>query len=154
MYLEFAEARQWVAESLTFDLKKYVNLFEMTIRALGGLLSAFHLSGDKIFAEKAKDLGERLIGAFDTPSRIPYSDVNLQSRKGRVPQWSPDSSLSEVTTLQLEFRAQILQIISCLNLPPSITHTIHLTSSTFIYPHPYYSTNSIYFLSTPPHAHF
>ena len=55
-----------------------VNLFETTIRVLGGLLSAFHLSEDNIFLDKARDLGERLMGAFASPSGIPFSDVNLR----------------------------------------------------------------------------
>ena len=50
------------------------------------------------------DLGERLLGAFNSPSGIPYSDVNLSTMKGYTPQWSPDSSVSEVTSVQLEFR--------------------------------------------------
>ena len=37
-------------------------------------------------------------------SGIPYSDVNLKSTRGHAPKWSPDSSTSEVTTIQLEFR--------------------------------------------------
>lgn len=41
---------------------------------------------------------------FDTPSGIPYSDVNLATMKAHSPKWSPDSSTSEVTTIQLEFR--------------------------------------------------
>ena len=76
---EFDRARDWVEHSLSFsDKDKDVNLFETTIRVLGGLLSTFHLSGDKIFLEKAKGLGDRLMGAFSSPSGIPYSDVNLQ----------------------------------------------------------------------------
>ncbi len=75
---EFDEARDWVAESLEFSIDKDVNLFETTIRVLGGLLSAFHLSADKIFLTKAKDLGNRLMGAFNSRSGIPYSDVNLK----------------------------------------------------------------------------
>ena len=47
-------------------------------RVLGGLLSAFHLSGEKLFLERAKDLGNRLMGAFNSRSGIPYSDVNLK----------------------------------------------------------------------------
>ena len=75
---EFDEAKEWVAERLHFSINKDVNLFETTIRVLGGLLSAFHLSGEKIFLEKGKDLGNRLMGAFQSPSGIPYSDVNLK----------------------------------------------------------------------------
>lgn len=53
MFLEFDEAKEWIARNLTFDVNKYVNLFETTIRVLGGLLSAYHLSGERIFLEKA-----------------------------------------------------------------------------------------------------
>ncbi len=46
---EFREARDWVATSLKLDPDMDVNLFETTIRVLGGLLAAFHLSaGDQV----------------------------------------------------------------------------------------------------------
>ena len=51
--VEFKEARDWVAYNLTFDVRRDVNLFECTIRILGGLLSAYHLSADKMFLKKA-----------------------------------------------------------------------------------------------------
>ncbi len=76
---EFMRARDWVATSLDFsDKDKDVNLFETTIRVLGGLLSAFHLTRDRVFLDKGKDLGDRLLGAFTSPSGVPYSDVNLR----------------------------------------------------------------------------
>lgn len=50
---DFDEARAWVDQHLKFDGNREVNLFEVTIRVLGGLLSAFHLSGDKMFLNKA-----------------------------------------------------------------------------------------------------
>jgi flagellar biosynthesis GTPase FlhF len=50
---EFNEARDWVKTSLQFDKNKFVNLFEVTIRVLGSLLSAYNLSGDKDFLTKA-----------------------------------------------------------------------------------------------------
>ena len=65
---EFKEARDWVENSLSFDIDKDVNLFETTIRVLGGLLSTYHLSSDNVFLEKAKDLGTRLMGSFTSPS--------------------------------------------------------------------------------------
>eukprot|EP00088_Acartia_fossae_P013416 TRINITY_DN17027_c0_g1_i1.p1 TRINITY_DN17027_c0_g1~~TRINITY_DN17027_c0_g1_i1.p1 ORF type:complete len:618 (-),score=138.72 TRINITY_DN17027_c0_g1_i1:795-2648(-) len=101
---EFQEARDWVQQNLQFTTNKDVNLFETTIRVLGGLLSAYHLSGDKVFLDKATELGDRMMGAFDSVSGIPFSDVNLMSRSAHAPKWSPDSSTSEVTTIQLEFR--------------------------------------------------
>lgn len=50
------------------------------------------------------DLGTRLLPCFSSDSGVPYSDVNLATRKAHSPKWSPDSSTSEVTTIQLEFR--------------------------------------------------
>lgn len=50
------------------------------------------------------DLGTRLLPCFNSDSGVPYSDVNLATRKAHSPKWSPDSSTSEVTTIQLEFR--------------------------------------------------
>eukprot|EP00808_Paulinella_micropora_P015161 g9626.t1 len=55
---EFAEAQAWVQDSLNFDKDVKVNLFETTIRMLGGLLSAYHLSGEKVFLDRAIDLAD------------------------------------------------------------------------------------------------
>lgn len=52
MYPEFNEAREWVANELDFN-KGDVNLFETTIRVLGGLLSSYHLTKDDMFLQKA-----------------------------------------------------------------------------------------------------
>lgn len=101
---EFDEARTWIEKYLKFDVNREVNLFEVTIRVVGGLLSAYHLSGDRMFLDKAVDLGNRLLPCFDSPSGIPFSDVNIGSLAAHAPKWSPDSSTSEVTTIQLEFR--------------------------------------------------
>jgi len=104
LHKEFKEARNFVEEALNFDVSRDVNLFEVTIRILGGLLSAYHLSHDKIFLDKAIDLGDRLLPCFETTSGIPYSDINLHTHRAHAPKWGPDSSVSEVTTLQLEFK--------------------------------------------------
>ena len=50
---EFSEARDWVAQELVVAQPRDVNLFETTIRVLGGLLSAYHLSQDQIFLDRA-----------------------------------------------------------------------------------------------------
>uniref|UniRef100_A0A671S4S9 alpha-1,2-Mannosidase n=1 Tax=Sinocyclocheilus anshuiensis TaxID=1608454 RepID=A0A671S4S9_9TELE len=101
---EFAEAREWVARELSFNKNVDVNLFESTIRILGGLLSTYHLTGDSMFLEKAKDIGSRLMPAFNTASKIPYSDVNIGKGTAHPPQWTSDSTVAEVTSIQLEFR--------------------------------------------------
>ena len=47
---------------------------------LGGLLSAFEFSKDRMFLDKAEDLGKRLLHAFNSESGfIPYATVNLKT---------------------------------------------------------------------------
>uniref|UniRef100_UPI0037E91FAC mannosidase, alpha, class 1B, member 1b n=1 Tax=Semicossyphus pulcher TaxID=241346 RepID=UPI0037E91FAC len=101
---EFEEAKAWVSTELTFSKNVDVNLFESTIRILGGLLSTYHLTGDTMFLEKANDIGSRLMPAFNTPSKIPYSDVNIGKGTAHPPRWTSDSTVAEVTSIQLEFR--------------------------------------------------
>jgi mannosyl-oligosaccharide alpha-1,2-mannosidase len=52
-----------------------MNVFETTIRFLGGLLSAYDLSHGKHLSLliQATDLGEMLYKAFDTPNRMPIA---------------------------------------------------------------------------------
>lgn len=42
-----------MAKNLTFNRDTDAQLFEIVIRELGGLLSAYHLSGDTMFRDKA-----------------------------------------------------------------------------------------------------
>ncbi|GAA5913944.1 glycoside hydrolase family 47 protein [Sporobolomyces salmoneus] len=105
---EFQRARDWVATELDFSkLDDKYHTFEITIRVLGGLLSAYHLSGeqDVMLLNKAVDLADRLLPAFETKSGLPLSFVNLAQQKG-----IPDEdnygliSVAEAGTLQLEFK--------------------------------------------------
>ena len=50
---EYKEARDWVDKELHVDRAGDVNLFECTIRILGGLLSIYHLTNDKMYLQKA-----------------------------------------------------------------------------------------------------
>uniref|UniRef100_A0AAY4C3A4 alpha-1,2-Mannosidase n=1 Tax=Denticeps clupeoides TaxID=299321 RepID=A0AAY4C3A4_9TELE len=93
-----------VAAELSFNKNVDVNLFESTIRILGGLLSTYHLTGDTVFITLQKDIGIRLMPAFNTPSKIPYSDVNIGKGTAHPPRWTSDSTVAEVTSIQLEFR--------------------------------------------------
>ena len=74
LHKEFALALTEV-EKLDFTHTEgcQINLFETTIRHLGGLLAAHDLSGGKypILIEKAVELAEVLFTAFDTPNRMP-----------------------------------------------------------------------------------
>ncbi|KAF8651562.1 hypothetical protein HU200_063383 [Digitaria exilis] len=103
---EFQKARDWVAESLDFDKDYDASVFETTIRVVGGLLSAYDLSGDKVFLEKAQDITDRLLPAWDTTSGIPYNRINLAHGRAHNPGWTNgDSILADSGTEQLEFIA-------------------------------------------------
>jgi hypothetical protein len=120
---EYSRARAWVADSLSFDRNGSFNTFEVcsllclfalihlsyeqiTIRILGGLLSAYHLSsGDSLYLERATELADRLLPVFETPSGLPLSMVNLALRQGSDEPYSPGIvSTAEAATLQLELR--------------------------------------------------
>ena len=98
----FERAKRWLRDQLSFESDSFVNLFETSIRVLGGLLAGYHLDGDPIFLEKAKDLGDRLLPSFASKSGVPYSDVNLKT--GHAEEAMHHGSLSEVTSIQLEFK--------------------------------------------------
>ena len=50
-----------------------INVFETTIRYLGGFLAAYELSGNKLLLYKAIEMGDMLYAAFDTPNRMPIT---------------------------------------------------------------------------------
>ncbi|KAG8380257.1 hypothetical protein BUALT_Bualt07G0174400 [Buddleja alternifolia] len=103
---QFQRAREWVAKSLDFNKNYDASVFETTIRVVGGLLSTYDLSGDKVFLEKAKDIADRLLPAWDTPSGIPYNIINLAHGNPHNPGWTGgDSILADSGTEQLEFIA-------------------------------------------------
>ncbi|KAG2373000.1 hypothetical protein C9374_012943 [Naegleria lovaniensis] len=83
-----------------------ISVFETTIRVVGGFLSAFDLSKEPIFLEKAKDMADRLIPAFSSPTGVPYSEINLRTGEKKIFAWTGGDCaiLSELGSLQLEFR--------------------------------------------------
>lgn len=112
----FRTGLAWVSEHLTVAGQANINLFETTIRILGGLLSAFAMSGEGALLEKATLVADALVasGAFDTPWGIPKGTVTLPASPADVaagvggsasnPAWvQGHSSVAEALTLQLEF---------------------------------------------------
>jgi len=80
-----------------------VNLFETTIRHLGGLLSAYDLSREPALLQKATELGNMLYMAFDTPNRLPGFWLNFEDvRQGSQIAGTNDPSASPCS-LSLEF---------------------------------------------------
>src|SRR5437588_5188841 len=96
---EAKSTREFIVKNLSFDRDTYVQNFEVTIRLLGGLLSAYQLTGDKRLLRLAENLGNRLLPVFDSPTGLPYRFVNLKTGKVRGAETNP----AEAGTLLIEF---------------------------------------------------
>lgn len=96
---EAAEAQKVILDSLTFDHDVSVQVFEINIRTLGGLLTAYEMTNEKRFLALAEDLGRRLLPAFKSKTGMPYRYVNLRTGAVRDAVSNP----AEIGTLILEF---------------------------------------------------
>ena len=88
------------------SLRKDIPLFETVIRYLGGLISAYDLSSGQYpgLIDKAVELAEILMGAFDTPNRMPvtfyYWTPSYASQAHRA---DTRVVLAELGSLSMEF---------------------------------------------------
>ncbi|OQR91817.1 mannosyl-oligosaccharide alpha-1,2-mannosidase [Achlya hypogyna] len=106
---EFARARDWVANDLDFKHLGVdggtISIFEVTIRELGGLLSAYDLSRDPVFKARAVELADLLAPAFDSAEGVFYTIFNPHSKKKQMNGWTGYRGLlADLGTLQLEMR--------------------------------------------------
>ncbi|XP_017551280.1 mannosyl-oligosaccharide 1,2-alpha-mannosidase IA isoform X1 [Pygocentrus nattereri] len=103
---DYQEAKEWVHNNLDLNSNGEASLFEVNIRYVGGLLSAYYLTGEEVFKQKVLELGEKLLPAFSTPTGIPRGVINLGS-SGTSWSWgwasAGSSILAEFGTLHLEF---------------------------------------------------
>lgn len=83
---DFHQAVRAIATLDWADTKETAcNMFETTIRHLGGLLSAYDLSGDLVLLDKAVELGDMLYAGFDTPNRMPPFWLDfVKAKEGRL----------------------------------------------------------------------
>jgi ER degradation enhancer, mannosidase alpha-like 2 len=96
---EADNTREYLATHLSFDRDVYVKNFEFTIRFLGGLQSVYQLTGDRRFLLLAEDLASRLFPVFNSPTGMPYVEVNLRTGAVRGAVTNP----AEIGSLLLEF---------------------------------------------------
>ncbi|KAJ3300582.1 alpha mannosidase-like protein [Borealophlyctis nickersoniae] len=108
----FEEAVQLVIDHVHFNKDSRVQVFEVTIRMMGALLSAHQLAVDRTMGfyltwykgellDLARDLADRLMPAFETPTGIPFPRVNLRS--GVLPYETNNTCAAGAGTLLLEF---------------------------------------------------
>ena len=104
---EFEEAAKAVDQiDFTTSPRDDIPLFETTIRYLGGLVGAYDVSGQKYknLLTKAEELANVLMGAFDTPNRMPVLYYNWKPASASQPhRANPRSNLAELGSLSVEF---------------------------------------------------
>lgn len=102
---EITEIKDWLVKNFRIEKQTDVNIFEVNIRVLGGLLSAFHLTKDEDFRIFAEYVASKLVQSFVEPSGVPYGLASY----GKIPKLSNSrwtngcSSVAEAGTLGLEF---------------------------------------------------
>ncbi|MCJ1404258.1 hypothetical protein MMC11_007483 [Xylographa trunciseda] len=104
---EFQQAALAVGEiDFTTSIRSDIPLFETTIRYLGGLIAAHDLSGGKykVLLNKAVELADVLMGAFDTPNRMPITYYFWKPTFASQPhRASTRVVLAEIGSLSVEF---------------------------------------------------
>lgn len=86
---ELEDGIRWIKQRLTFDLDGEAQVFEASIRLVGGLLSGHLATGDARLLELAHDLATRMMPCFDTPTGMPMRYVHLRTGKTRDAQSFP-----------------------------------------------------------------
>lgn len=86
---EFEEAVNYVAEKVHFDADASISVFEFTIRILGGLLSAYHLSKDARLLPCAVEAGDVVLSAFDGTHVLPH--VEMRERR-HIDAYQPENA--------------------------------------------------------------
>ncbi|MCJ1387923.1 hypothetical protein MMC18_000766 [Xylographa bjoerkii] len=104
---EFQQAALAIGEiDFTTSIRSDIPLFETTIRYLGGLIAAHDLSGGKykVLLAKAVELADVLMGAFDTPNRMPITYYFWKPTFASQPhRASTRVVLAELGSLSVEF---------------------------------------------------
>ncbi|KLJ05764.1 hypothetical protein EMPG_10804 [Blastomyces silverae] len=105
---EFEEA---VAAAATIDFspekasQETINMFETTIRYLGGFLSAYDLTDckDRRLLDKAVELGDMIYASFDTKNRMPVTRWSPQKAMKRKKQYPAENGIiAEVASSSME----------------------------------------------------
>lgn len=103
---EFHEAVHAVTEIDFAPGQGGLNMFETTIRYLGGLLAAYDLTDckDSRLLEKAMELGDMIYMSFDTPNRMPITRWSAKkAAAGEEQSAAAQGIIAELASFSLEF---------------------------------------------------
>ncbi|KAK5576231.1 hypothetical protein RB653_007372 [Dictyostelium firmibasis] len=103
---EYKNGRDWLAKELNQkkDTGLMISVFETVIRFLGQYCTVYDLTNDKIYKDKAKELGDLLLYSFPEGKPFPQTSINLANHRAASQPWMGGCVvLSEVGTIFLEF---------------------------------------------------
>lgn len=98
---DFDDAVNWLENNFEYSAKGPV--FELVIRVIGGLMSAYQLSGRESLLNIASNFASQLLVAFDTPTHLPMPNIDMVSGRPSTWGWAPRSTfLAHVGSLSPE----------------------------------------------------
>ena len=100
---EFEEAVK-AACNISFTLENSsidtINMFETTIRHLGGFLAAYDLSSDERLLEKAVEVGNMSYASYDTKTGMPITRLDIREHDQQP---AENGIIAELASASLEF---------------------------------------------------
>ncbi|XP_041951837.1 mannosyl-oligosaccharide 1,2-alpha-mannosidase IA-like [Alosa sapidissima] len=111
MYEEFEAATEWVVKNLDFNMNTEISVFEVNIRFVGGLLSAYYLSGKEVFSQ----------GQHNLPAGVGSAALACGVAEGKGCQRQLSVSVFGMSPQQTEDSGSCLPLPSA--HPRSVTHT-------------------------------
>ncbi|XP_034665287.1 mannosyl-oligosaccharide alpha-1,2-mannosidase IA [Drosophila subobscura] len=96
---EYQQSRDWIEANFSMEnVSAALPVFELTSRLLGSMLSLYSLTGEILYRNKALQIADKIMPAFDTPTGIPKSIINLKHGHAQS-----SNDISKFGALHLEF---------------------------------------------------
>lgn len=128
---EFREAVDAITEIDFKPGKGEVNMFEITIRYLGGLLAAYDLTDckDSRLLDKAIELGDMIYASFDTPNRMPITRWSAKkASEGEEQNAAANGIIAEMASFSMEF-TRLSQLTGDMRYYDAVTHVTEVLHS-------------------------
>ena len=87
---EFDDAVNYLVNN--FDYSSSGSVFELVIRVIGGLMSAYQLSKREDLLNIASNFASQLLIVFDTPTHLPVPNIDMVSGRPSTWGWAPRST--------------------------------------------------------------
>ncbi|KAH0790959.1 endoplasmic reticulum mannosyl-oligosaccharide 1,2-alpha-mannosidase-like [Histomonas meleagridis] len=101
---EYEQLRDYVTESFSCaNINHFISTHDLITHVIGGLISAYSLSSDRVFLEKAVECAQISLSAFN--SQIPNPLIHGKAGSSKPYPWISGTTLSDSSGFPLEFTA-------------------------------------------------